>query len=422
MMIIDHFIKQYNKEFDFYLELSRKVATTIEDQLFKRGVKAIVTYRAKRPDRLKDKLDKRNEEKDYKSVDDIFIDIVDLSGVRVALYFPSERDILDEIIHDLFHVEKTKKFPDAAQVPNYEERFSGYWATHYHVKLNEGRDNQRYLDILSEIQVASVLMHAWSEVEHDLVYKPFSEDLSNDESLILNEINGLVLAGEIALERLQKAITERTKGKREITDKYELTNTLVNFIQEQYKGKMKLGDTFILNNYLNANKRITTGDFYRYLELVNPESKQSLTDQLLDMLITYENESPDLKNYFINLNVPERRVSGFESFIRCWVILERAVRAILYDPGSNTKKYFIPDFQLLPARQILNQSETDELLLLREMKTHLLHGIETSTNEYLSNRLVILKKITEKVIKSVSDKPLKSKLNKELVELSAKAT
>ena len=47
-------------------------------------------------------------------------------------------------------------------------------------------------------------MHAWSEVEHDLVYKPLAGDLSEEELAILDEINGLVLTGEIALERLQK--------------------------------------------------------------------------------------------------------------------------------------------------------------------------------------------------------------------------
>lgn len=85
MKIIDDFIKQYNKEFDYYQKLSQIIANKIEDQLFKRGIKAIVTFRAKRPDRLKDKLVKRNEEKKYKSVDDIFDDIVDLAGIRVSL-------------------------------------------------------------------------------------------------------------------------------------------------------------------------------------------------------------------------------------------------------------------------------------------------------------------------------------------------
>ncbi len=41
-------------------------------------------------------------------------------------------------------------------------------------------------------------MHAWSEVEHDLTYKPMQGTLSEEELSILDELNGLVLAGEIA--------------------------------------------------------------------------------------------------------------------------------------------------------------------------------------------------------------------------------
>ena len=61
---------------------------------------------------------------------------------------------------------------------------------------------KRYADARIEIQVASLLMHAWSEVEHDLVYKPLQGGLSTDEYAILDELNGLVERGEIALERL----------------------------------------------------------------------------------------------------------------------------------------------------------------------------------------------------------------------------
>ena len=42
--------------------------------------------------------------------------------------------------------------------------------------------NKRYAEAAVEIQVASVLMHAWAEVEHDLVYKRLEGELSDDES------------------------------------------------------------------------------------------------------------------------------------------------------------------------------------------------------------------------------------------------
>lgn len=416
MKIIDDFIKQYNKEFDYYQKLSQIVATKIEDQLFKRGIKAIVTYRAKRPDRLKDKLIKRNEEKKYKSVTDIFQDIVDLAGIRVSLYFPSEREIIDEIITELFEIEKKKVFPGAAHTPKYTKRFSGYWATHYRVKLKEESLTKRYVDTIAEIQVASVLMHAWSEVEHDLVYKPFSGDLSKEELAILDEINGLVLSGEIALERLQSAMAERTKQKEDITDKYELTNFLLNNIDKNYLDKIKLGDTFLLNNYLNAYKKLDTKDFITYINNVNIDTDESVTDQLLNMLLLkyYETDNPNLKNYFKNLNISDRKASGFESFVKCWVILEKSVREFYSANEISTNKYLIPDFKLLQTKKILTQEEASQLKQMRQVRNYLLHGIETPSENYLKNSFQILKSITQKVVSKIPNAEVKSELEKEL--------
>jgi ppGpp synthetase/RelA/SpoT-type nucleotidyltranferase len=44
---------------------------------------------------------------------------------------------------------------------------------HYQIlKKSEHPAEERYSKACIEIQVASVLMHAWAEVEHDLLYKP----------------------------------------------------------------------------------------------------------------------------------------------------------------------------------------------------------------------------------------------------------
>lgn len=419
MKIIDDFIKQYDKEFDFYQKLSQIVAGKIEDQLFKRGIKAIVTYRAKRPDRLKDKLAKRNQEKHYQTVDDVFNDIVDLAGIRVSLYFPSERDIIDEIVTELFQVEKKKVFPNEAHTPKHTKRFSGYWATHYRVKLKPESLTKRYTDTLAEIQVASVLMHAWSEVEHDLVYKPFSGDLSKEELAILDEINGLVLSGEIALERLQSAMAERTEQKNDITNKYELTNFLLNAIEKDYSNKIKIGDTYLLNNYLSTIKKLNTNEFKSLINKININSEDSATDQLLNMLLIdyYDIDKPNLKNYFRNLQISDRKASGFESFVKCWVILEKAVREFYSGEEVQTKKYLIPDFKVLREKKILSADETQQLHQLRQVRNYLLHGIETPSEKYLKDSFEMLKGLTVKVINKIKDKSVKEHLKKEVDDI-----
>lgn len=88
MNLISEFIGRYRKELDFYEQSCHMVAQILEVNLRSAGVRAIVTSRAKNPTRLEDKVRQRSTKNNYKSVDDIYTDIVDLSGVRVALYFP----------------------------------------------------------------------------------------------------------------------------------------------------------------------------------------------------------------------------------------------------------------------------------------------------------------------------------------------
>jgi ppGpp synthetase/RelA/SpoT-type nucleotidyltranferase len=420
MNLIEQFISQYKREYDFYQELSRIASTKIEDELFKRGIKAIVSHRAKRPDRLSDKLKNRNEEKKYKSFAEIVDDIADLSGVRVSLYFPSEREIIDEIVNDIFTVSKKKIFPDAAHTPKYEKRFSGYWATHYRVNLKTDSAEDRFTESLVEIQVASVLMHAWSEVEHDMVYKPFSGELSKEEQAILDEINGLVLSGEIALERLHKAMSERTKAKKEINDKYELTNFIINNLSNDWISKTKLGDIQVLNNYLtNVSRKISATKINGYISNINTDIKESVTDQILNMVIfdSYANNKNIMQSYFKSMGSSDTKASAFEKFVRCWIILEKAHRHLGQKKTISNKKTFLMDIETLKESGALNTEDVNELEQLRRIRNNILHGIEAPPENYLGENFQTLKRLTLKVIGAIEDEEPKKQLSNEVDEL-----
>lgn len=64
MGIIEEFVQHYKKEHDFYEMVSKLVAQQMESSLHEAGIRAIVTYRAKNPERLLAKLYQRNEERD----------------------------------------------------------------------------------------------------------------------------------------------------------------------------------------------------------------------------------------------------------------------------------------------------------------------------------------------------------------------
>lgn len=244
MHIIDSFINHYIREIDYYERAARICAEICEHELNEAGIRAIVTFRVKKIDRLKEKLIKRNAKKNYQSIEEIYQDIVDLAGVRIALYFPSDQEQIDRFIKSQFKVHQIKRFPNAKDVKDnsnkskqkYQKLFSGYHATHYRVNLKQGnRVEEKYTQANIEIQVASVLMHAWSEVEHDLIYKPLNGGLSLAEYEILDELNGLILAGELALKRLHSAVKDRVTHKQaEFTNHFELAAFIYERITSMY--------------------------------------------------------------------------------------------------------------------------------------------------------------------------------------------
>lgn len=421
MDAIDNFLEQYSKQYDYYSELAKIGSSLLEQELEKRGIKSIVSFRAKRPERLKGKLEQRNKEKQYKNVQDIFNDIVDLAGVRVALYFPKDREVVDEVVKDLFSVIKRKVFPENSPPPKFEKRFSGYWAYHYRVKIkNVAQNKKRYETAIFEIQVASVLMHAWSEVEHDLIYKPLSGNLSDEELAILDEINGLVLTGEIALERLQRAMSIRTKESNDISNRYELTNLITSSLNKNYINKLKLGDTKLLFNYLNDFKSLSAKDLENYLSKINQSEKETISEQLLTMLLndSYQNSKSRLKltNFFKQRLGEQKDVSGFELFVKTWVVLERVVNAINAENNIHHKKFFTAKFEPLVSINLITKDEAIELNFFKRIRNNLLHGVETPDDQELNVAFIRLLALTEKLASAVTNVEEK---NKFLVEISS---
>lgn len=259
--MISNFIDGYEFKYDFYFALAQRASLRCEEALEQNGIRAITTFRAKRPDRLKVKLQQRQQQrreegrKVYANDHDIRSDIVDLAGVRIALYFPDDRVKVEEIIREAFIVKNKKQMEGGkATLNRFVQRFDGYVADHYWVYLKEHPSTeQRYTGQLIEIQVASLLMHAWSEVNHDLGYKPIHGHASQDELRILDGINGLVLTGELFLQQLQAASKSRiSSADRKFSNQYELGAFMQNHISKNTSETPLMGRLDILFEVLKA--------------------------------------------------------------------------------------------------------------------------------------------------------------------------
>lgn len=97
--------------------------------------------------------------------------VTDLAGVRVITFFPRTVSAIDTIIRERFFViEKDNK----SETLEASGRF-GYQSVHYLVELTpeeiDRPDRTRFKGLVAEIQVRTILQHAWAEIEHDLQYK-----------------------------------------------------------------------------------------------------------------------------------------------------------------------------------------------------------------------------------------------------------
>lgn len=408
MGLIEDFIGRYVKEYDFYHQAGVLVAQELEANLRASGVRCIVTSRAKSVTRLKDKCLQREKKANYESIDDIYRDIVDLAGVRVALYFPAERDQVDKIINRLFNLlEDRKEFP-TPEAKLHSKRFSGYSAVHYRVQLKErelSEADQRYAEARVEIQVASVLMHAWSEVEHDLGYKPLEGVLSESEYAILDQLNGLVIAGELALEMLQKAGEARVaEGERRFVNHYELAVHLLSHagsMTNQPVSDSELGRVDLLFNFLARIDLDTPGLLAPYLQVLHEDLElRPLAEQIVDALLA-EDGSRYVVYQDVRASMHQQDFEGQDlhrsvgSFLSSWVKLERLMR-VLADQDGNSKSPII-SVRDLERIALLDPDMRREIGFLRRMRNNLVHGVEIPSTGDLTEAKYRAEMIVEEI-------------------------
>ena len=306
--VIDAFVARFDADRAHYEKLCADMEKRIRQILKPSGILALVTARVKDSDRLKQKLINRDRGRcdsgkaPYSSPEELFLDIPDLIGIRIALYFPGDTAKVEEILSSRFPVVKKKVFPEPVDnssslaadgftahkrkiYPNYpDRRFDGYCAVHYRIRCPRQPAELPH-PITIEIQVASVLMHAWSEVEHDLAYKKMMGDVTEAEYACLDEINGLVMAGEIALNRLSRLSRDRIRNLREIDTHYTLSAYLSHWQQENGYGDRPLGKVEDLFNSYRLAGKLSVSHLKKELNHLAKsqwaESPEPLADQLL---------------------------------------------------------------------------------------------------------------------------------------------
>ncbi|MEW6604242.1 MAG: RelA/SpoT domain-containing protein, partial [Thermoproteota archaeon] len=151
----------YTKNRKKYEDLALEVKQIIEKILESKGIRAYdITHRAKDIDRFREKLEK-GVHYDPKEMQD-------LAGVRIIGLLNTDVQRISDIIRNSFDIDenrtKDKTKPESPDMV-------GYRSIQFVAKLDRERaklpDYSRFKNMYFEIQVRTILQHAWAEIQHD---------------------------------------------------------------------------------------------------------------------------------------------------------------------------------------------------------------------------------------------------------------
>ena len=346
--IESEFLDVYPSLMDCYESVALLCSKMCEDILKTNGIKAIISHRAKTPESLRDKFISRVADgKTCASVDNVQQQIIDLAGARIALYFPGDIEKVSELVKKYFDVVEVINHPISTESRGIEPYKSEYKAKHFRIflkstDLEKEQLAKGYDKKIIELQVATVLMHAWSEVEHDFIYKPKTGTLSEQELDALNQLNSLMLASELSLRQFDRGTQLRTAtSNRPFENHYELASYIFLYLKSKGVdiGKLIIGPAEDLLSFLRWSGKDTPEQLNKLINdmIGNRYTNNMSVAELIIQAIINEDVSLENKNETTGEKDAEWRLEDIPpgSIIK-------ASLPMLYWYGKDCKRYPIP--------------------------------------------------------------------------------
>jgi putative GTP pyrophosphokinase len=132
-------------------------------------------------------------------------EMLDLAGVRIICYYLSDVAIVGDLIRREFAVDEENSWTRESRAD--VDRF-GYSSDHYVISCAQTREDlpewSAYGGVRAEIQVRTVLQHAWAAIDHKLAYKRES-DVPVALLRQLSRVSALLEVGDEQFEAVRSA-------------------------------------------------------------------------------------------------------------------------------------------------------------------------------------------------------------------------
>ncbi|NGZ06596.1 MAG: hypothetical protein G8237_09585 [Magnetococcales bacterium] len=166
-VVIDKILTQYDQQKKTYQDFLDRTLTLIQEFIVPDGPKVhSIIGRIKEKESLAEKLNQPKEA--YARLNDI----PDIAGIRIITYFEEEVQVIAEIIRREFNVSAS---PEHSKILSADPHRFGYHSTNLQVGLLDNRleliEYRRFRGFLVELQIRSVLQHAWLEINKHLGFQ-----------------------------------------------------------------------------------------------------------------------------------------------------------------------------------------------------------------------------------------------------------
>lgn len=269
----------YIKEQPLFDSLSKRVASLIENILDKNNVDYhSITFRAKDIESLITKA----KNKKYTNPKE---DIQDFAGIRVITFVKSDVIKACHLIKPEFIIDEENSSDKGEELGDDKV---GYRSVHYIGRFSEARTNlseySHFKDMCFEIQIRTILEHAWADISHDRTYK-FNKSLPEK-----NDIKRRFALAAASLEmvdrefdRLSREIEEYSKEIKDDTAEGKLSHNIDGTSLEVY-----LRDKFkdpLEKEMLEATFRESEKEIILELNLMNIITLDEL-DKIINDILT----------------------------------------------------------------------------------------------------------------------------------------
>ncbi len=238
-------VDEYRTKRGLYRDFSTTVESLIWQLLTEGNYKfQLLKSREKESEKLDEKIERKKKEGTiYKTLGDI----EDLAGVRVVFYLESQKDEFVQVIEKEFE----KKDLRVLSI----NKPGGYKATHCIFALDSGRaklpEYRRFKGLKCEIQITSSLYHAWSEIEHDITYKPIGprkslNELGIDELKVDLErtMTNYIVPAVVRFEQHNKLYQAIRKGADIFNQRYSFDKMFFSSSNDEIFGLLEIIENF----------------------------------------------------------------------------------------------------------------------------------------------------------------------------------